>query len=64
MGLPPWLWKPPLNGPVEIAAIRATEGGVGGDGFQPVVVEVEEHHFRLGRLQDQILSFFRHIETG
>ena len=30
------------------------EGGVRGDGLQPVVVDVEQHHLRLAGLQDQI----------
>ena len=33
---------------------EAREGGVGGDGLQPVVVDVEQHHLRLARLQDQV----------
>ena len=28
--------------------------GVGGDGLQPIVVEVEKNHLRLGRFQDEI----------
>lgn len=35
---------------------------VGGDGLEPVVVEVKEHHLRLSRLEDQV-SKLLHLET-
>ena len=30
------------------------EGSVGGDGFQPVIIDVEQHHLRLCGLEDQV----------
>ena len=33
------------------------------DGLEPVVVEVEQHHLRLRRLQDQV-SELLHLQTG
>ena len=33
---------------------EAAEGRVGGDGLEPVVVQVEQHHLRLQRLQNQV----------
>lgn len=39
------------------------EGRVGGDGLEPVVVDVEEDHLRLGGLQDKV-SELLHLEAG
>lgn len=33
------------------------------DGLQPVVIEIEQHHLRLCRLQDEI-SELLHLQTG
>lgn len=33
---------------------EAGEGGVGGDGLQPVIIDVEQHHLWLCCLQDQV----------
>mmetsp|Transcript_35223 Transcript_35223/g.88355 ORF Transcript_35223/g.88355 Transcript_35223/m.88355 type:complete len:558 (+) Transcript_35223:1414-3087(+) len=33
---------------------EARKGGVGADGLEPVVVDVEQHHLRLRGLQDQV----------
>lgn len=33
------------------------------DGLQPVVIEIEQHHLRLCRLQDEI-SKLLHLQTG
>ena len=30
------------------------EGSVGGDGLQPVIIDVEQHHLRLCGLEDQV----------
>ena len=30
------------------------EGSVGGDGLEPVIIDVEQHHLRLCSLQDQV----------
>lgn len=38
-------------------SVQKTEGGVGRNRLQPVIVEVKEHHFRLGSLQDKILGW-------
>ena len=52
-----------LNGYVgSPEANQAAESSIRGDRLQPVVVEIEEHHFRLGRLQDKILR--RHEVCG
>lgn len=37
--------------------------GVGGDGLEPVVIEVEKHHLRLCSLQNQV-SKLLHLQTG
>ena len=39
------------------------EGGVGGDGPQPVVVQVEQNHLGLGRLQDLVAELL-HFQAG
>ena len=39
------------------------EGCVGGDGPQPVVVQVEQNHLGLGSLQDQIAELL-HFQAG
>ncbi|CAN7943340.1 unnamed protein product, partial [Ixodes pacificus] len=36
---------------------------VRGDGLEPVVVEVEEHHLRFGGLQDEV-SKLLHLQAG
>ncbi len=36
---------------------------VRGDGLEPVIIEVEQHHLRLCSLQDQI-SKLLHLQTG
>ena len=36
---------------------------VGRDGFQPVIVEIEENHLGFGSLQDEITELF-HFQTG
>ncbi|KFR13666.1 hypothetical protein N306_10470 [Opisthocomus hoazin] len=33
------------------------------DGFQPVIVEIEENHLGFGSLQDEITELF-HFQTG
>ena len=38
------------------------EGGVGGDRLEPVVVDVEQDHLRLGGLEDQV-SELLHLEA-
>mmetsp|Transcript_22047 Transcript_22047/g.55882 ORF Transcript_22047/g.55882 Transcript_22047/m.55882 type:complete len:336 (+) Transcript_22047:760-1767(+) len=42
---------------------QAREGGVGADGAQPVVVDVEEDHLRLGGLENEV-SKFLDLEAG
>ncbi|KFM01580.1 hypothetical protein AS27_04281 [Aptenodytes forsteri] len=33
------------------------------DGFQPVIIEIEENHLGFGSLQDEITKLF-HFQTG
>mmetsp|Transcript_13888 Transcript_13888/g.19296 ORF Transcript_13888/g.19296 Transcript_13888/m.19296 type:complete len:248 (-) Transcript_13888:2958-3701(-) len=37
---------------------KSVEGSVGGNALQPVIVQVEENHLRLGCLQDQVSKLF------
>ena len=56
-------------GPVVVDVQRAQdedetgEGGVGGDGPQPVVLQVEQNHLGLGSLQDQVAELL-HFQAG
>ena len=42
---------------------QTREGRVTGNGFEPIVVQVEEDHLRLGGFQDQV-SKLLHFEAG
>lgn len=42
---------------------EAAKGGIGADGAQPVVVEVEEQHLGLGGLEDEVAKLFD-LERG
>lgn len=47
--------------PLEASALETY--GVRGDGLEPVVVQVEEDHLRLGGLQDEITELL-YLETS